>query len=51
MLYGALVGGPGEKDDFVDDCSDYQKNVRREEGEGEQEKEGAEIEEEGRMEC
>ena len=28
MLYGALVGGPGEKDDFVDDCSDYQKNVR-----------------------
>jgi len=45
MLYGALVGGPGEKDDFVDDCSDYQKNVRREEGEG------AEIEEEGRMEC
>lgn len=27
VLYGALVGGPGEKDDWVDDCADYQRNV------------------------
>jgi len=26
VLYGALVGGPGEKDDFVDDCADFQHN-------------------------
>lgn len=28
VLYGALVGGPGAKDDYVDDCADYQRNVR-----------------------
>ncbi len=26
ILYGALVGGPGNADDYVDDRSDYQKN-------------------------
>ena len=26
VLYGALVGGPGENDDYVDDRTDYQKN-------------------------
>lgn len=28
VLYGALVGGPGAKDDYKDDCADYQRNVR-----------------------
>ena len=26
MLYGALVGGPGQYDDYKDDCGDYTKN-------------------------
>jgi hypothetical protein len=26
VLYGALVGGPGDKDDFVDDCTNFQHN-------------------------
>lgn len=26
VLYGALVGGPGAKDDYKDDCADYQRN-------------------------
>ncbi len=30
VLYGALVGGPGNNDDYSDDCGDYTKNeVRR----------------------
>ena len=26
VLYGALVGGPGQNDDYSDSCSDYTKN-------------------------